>query len=95
MLHRAGENLAIVVGNAQPDLRDWAMQRQAVEPQLPSGKHRLLLVGGAAGCMANGKLRAHTLTSRRTEGGWGRRTTYTVWACTGGKHRLLLAGGWA
>ncbi len=45
----AGENLAIVVGNAQPDLRDWAMQRQAAEPQLPSGKHRLLLVGELKG----------------------------------------------
>ncbi|GFR51603.1 hypothetical protein Agub_g14027 [Astrephomene gubernaculifera] len=43
ILMLSGENLAIVVGNAQPDLRQWAQQRQAAEPPLPSGKHRLLL----------------------------------------------------
>ncbi|KAG2488724.1 hypothetical protein HYH03_012724 [Edaphochlamys debaryana] len=43
ILMLSGENLAIVVGNAQPDLRTWAQQRQASEPPLPSGKHRLLM----------------------------------------------------
>ncbi|KAG2440657.1 hypothetical protein HYH02_010236 [Chlamydomonas schloesseri] len=42
ILMLSGENLAIVVGNAQPDLRTWAQQRQAAEAPLPSGKHRLL-----------------------------------------------------
>ncbi|GLC47268.1 hypothetical protein PLESTF_000927300 [Pleodorina starrii] len=43
ILMLSGENLAIVVGNAQPDLRQWAQQRQASEPHLPSGKTRMLL----------------------------------------------------
>ncbi|KXZ45571.1 hypothetical protein GPECTOR_53g157 [Gonium pectorale] len=43
ILMLSGENLAIVVGNAQPDLRQWAQQRQASEAPLPSGKHRMLL----------------------------------------------------
>ncbi|GIL67509.1 hypothetical protein Vafri_20868 [Volvox africanus] len=43
ILMLSGENLAIVVGNAQPDLRQWAQQRQASEQPLPSGKQRMLL----------------------------------------------------
>ncbi|PNH08188.1 putative sucrose-phosphatase 1 [Tetrabaena socialis] len=43
ILMLSGENLAIVVGNAQPDLRRWAAQRQGEEPALPNGKHRLLM----------------------------------------------------
>ncbi|EFJ45705.1 hypothetical protein VOLCADRAFT_93844 [Volvox carteri f. nagariensis] len=43
ILMLSGENLAIVVGNAQPDLRQWAQQRQATETPLPSGKQRMMM----------------------------------------------------
>jgi hydroxymethylpyrimidine pyrophosphatase-like HAD family hydrolase len=42
ILMLSGKNLAIVVGNAQPDLKQWVAQHQASDASPLPGKQRLL-----------------------------------------------------